>query len=84
MTNYAVELAKIALDIKAIKLSLEHPFKWASGFFMPIYNDNRLLLQDAGHRKLVARGFEELLRAHAISYDAIAGTATAGISPATT
>lgn len=84
MTNYGVELAKIALEIKAIKLSPEHPFQWASRYFMPIYNDNRLLLQDAGHRRLVAEGFEHLIKTHSIPFDGIAGIATAGISPATT
>ncbi|MBI2146115.1 orotidine 5'-phosphate decarboxylase [Candidatus Woesearchaeota archaeon] len=84
MTDYAVELAKIALEIKAIKLSPQHPFRWASGFYMPIYNDNRMLLGNPAHRQLVARGFQHLIQESKIPYTLIAGTSTAGISPGTT
>src|SRR3989338_966104 len=84
MVDYGTELAKIALKIGAIKLNTEVPFKWASGYFMPIYNDNRLLLGDAKHRQLVAEGLEHVIKTHQIPYDIIAGTSTAGISPATT
>ncbi|MBI4148123.1 orotidine 5'-phosphate decarboxylase [Candidatus Woesearchaeota archaeon] len=84
MTEYGTELAKIALNIKAIKLNPKHPFKWASGFFMPIYNDNRLLLGKPVHRQFVAEGFEHIIRTNKIPYDLIGGTSTAGISPGTT
>ncbi len=84
MTNYGIELAKIALQIKAIKLSPKQPFQWASGFWMPIYNDNRLLLSSAAYRSLVAEGFEQVIREKRICCDSIAGTSTAGISPGTT
>ncbi len=84
MVDYGVELANIALEIKAVKLDTKNPFQWASGYFMPIYNDNRLLLGDAKHRQLVAEGLEHIIRTHQIPYDIIAGTSTAGISPGTT
>ena len=82
--DYGYELAKIALDVGAIKLRPNDPFTWASGYRMPIYNDNRLLLGSASHRALVAEGFEYLIGARGIRVDVIAGTATAGIPPATT
>jgi orotate phosphoribosyltransferase len=82
--TYSRELAKIALDIGAIKLDPEKPFTWASGYRMPIYNDNRLLLGNADHRLLVAEGFRSILQKEDIPVDVIAGTATAGIVPATT
>ena len=50
---------------------------------MPIYNDNRLLLGSAEHRALVAQGFVSLIETHSIKPEVIAGTATAGIPPAT-
>lgn len=84
LTNYSKELARIALKIGAIKISPEKPFTWASGFKMPIYNDNRLLLGNADHRMLVAEGFQSILSAGQIEADVVAGTATAGIPPATT
>ncbi len=84
MIDYARELAKIALRIGAIKLNPEKPFRWASGYYMPIYNDNRLLLGKAEHRQLVSEGLEHLLKTQQIPVDIIAGTSTAGISPGTT
>ena len=82
--TYAKELAKVALDLGAIKLDPEKPFTWASGYRMPIYNDNRLLLGNADHRLLVAEGFRSILQKENIAIDVVAGTATAGIVPATT
>jgi len=84
MKDYAKELAEIALEIKAIKLSPEDPFTWASGYRMPIYNDNRLLLGNYKHRALIAEGFAQLIKTENIALDVVAGTATAGISPGTT
>ena len=82
--DYGKLIAKAGLDINAIKLSPNDPFTWASGFRMPIYNDNRMFLFFPEYRKLLAEGFENLLQTQEISYDIIAGTSTAGISPATT
>lgn len=82
--TYAKSLAEIALKIGAIKINPEHPFTWASGYKMPIYNDNRLLLCKSDYRMLVAEGFQSILTAGEIAVDVVAGTATAGIPPATT
>jgi orotate phosphoribosyltransferase len=84
INNIAEKLARISLEIGAIKFSPDQPFKWASGHQMPIYNDNRLLLGNSAHRTLVAKGFQELLKARSAQFDVIAGTATAGIPHATT
>ncbi len=83
MTTVANELARISLKIGAIKLSLETPFTWASGYRMPVYNDNRLLMGDFQHRMVVANGFKAIIDDHSLKFDLVAGTATAGISPAT-
>lgn len=84
MTEIARELARTALKINAIKLRPKYPFLWASGFRMPIYNDNRMFLGDYDHRKLISQGFVELIQSHGIKPEVIAGTATAGIPPGTT
>ena len=81
--NYSKEIAKLTLSTGAIKLDPENPFLWASGYRMPIYNDNRLLLGNSKHRQLIAEGFRSILNNKNISIDVIAGTATAGIAPAT-
>ena len=82
--NVAETLARISLKIGAIKFSPDQPFTWASGYKMPIYNDNRLLLGNAGHRTLITQGFQDLLKKCAAKIEVIAGTATAGIPHATT
>jgi len=82
--DYERQIAKAGLDIKAIKLRPDNPFTWASGFRMPIYNDNRMFLFYPEHRNLLAKGFEKILQSENIPYDVIAGTSTAGIPPATT
>jgi orotate phosphoribosyltransferase len=78
------ELAKIALDIGAVKINAEKPYKWASGYFMPVYNDNRLLLGNADHRRIIGDGLSEIIQSKKLRTDVIAGTATAGIPHATT
>lgn len=40
----AVKTANYLLQINAIKLNLENPFSWASGWKSPIYCDNRVTL----------------------------------------
>jgi orotate phosphoribosyltransferase len=80
----AESIARVALEIGAIRINAQQPFTWASGYKMPIYNDNRLLLGNAQNRTLVAKGFQGLLKKCSINVEVIAGTATAGIPHATT
>ena len=40
----AKKTAELLLQIKAIKLSPNDPFTWASGWNSPIYCDNRITL----------------------------------------
>ena len=85
MSNeHGKELAEVALDIRAIKLNPDDPFQWASGYRMPIYNDNRLFLGSYEYREIIANGFLDLIEDEGIEWRRIAGTSTAGISPATT
>jgi len=80
--DYGKEIAKAGLNINAIKLRPNAPFTWASGYRMPIYNDNRMFLFFPEHRKLIREGFTNLIKD--IPYEVIAGTSTSGIPPATT
>lgn len=84
LENNAKTLAGVSLTIGAIKLNPEKPFKWASGYFMPIYNDNRLLLAKAPHRRMVCDYLADIIGYYEIRPDVVAGTATAGIPHATT
>ena len=82
--NDSSKLSRMALESGAIRLSPEKPFTWASGYKMPIYNDNRLLLGKAEYRSFIAQIFAKYSEASVDNVDVIAGTATAGIPHATT
>ncbi len=82
--SYEIEIAKAGLEINAVKLSPDNLFTRASVFIMPIYNDNRMFLFHPKHRVLLANGFEDILESEDLSFEVVAGTSTAGISPATT
>lgn len=72
------EVAKKLLQIKAIKLSPQKPFTWASGWTSPIYCDNRTILSFPEIRSFIMDQFV-LLSGTFSAFDAVAGVATAGI-----
>lgn len=76
-------IASYALDLGAVKFSFDKPFQWASGYFMPIYNDNRLLLSSALIRRTVVEALVALLKENKISPTCIGGVPTAGLPWAT-
>ena len=78
MKNTSTELAKYLLQIKAIKLSPQNPFTWASGIKSPIYCDNRIILSHPKVRTFVINAMVEKAKNFA-PFDIIAGVATAGI-----
>ena len=80
----SAKLSRMALESGAIRLSPEKPFTWASGYKMPIYNDNRLLLGKEEYRSFISQIFAKYSNASIEKLDVIAGTATAGIPHATT
>ena len=77
--NIASEVAKQLLQIKAIKLSPQKPFTWASGILSPIYCDNRITLSHPRVRQLIKSGLAEKSKEFG-NFDAVAGVATAGIA----
>jgi orotate phosphoribosyltransferase len=81
--SVAQQLAKISLEIGAIKINPKNPFTWASGYQMPLYNDNRMLLGNASHRTLIAEGMQAIIQKENVRVDTVAGVATAGIPHAT-
>ncbi|MEM9918255.1 MAG: orotate phosphoribosyltransferase [Bacteroidota bacterium] len=78
-TKIAAEVAQKLLQIKAIKLSPQNPFTWASGLKSPIYCDNRIVLSHPDIRRIVLEGLIEISEAFR-PFDVIAGVATAGIA----
>ncbi len=77
--NIAAEIAKRLLQIKAIKLSPQKPFTWASGILSPIYCDNRIVLSHPEVRDFVKKCLIEKSKDFS-NFDAVAGVATAGIA----
>lgn len=75
----ALNVAQQLLQIKAIKLSPQNPFTWASGMRSPIYCDNRVALSHPVVRNLLIDGFLEAVRHYYHHIEVIAGVATAGI-----
>ncbi len=82
--NFGAKIAEKAFQCGAIKLSPEKPFTWASGYKMPIYNDNRRLLAFPEMRKTICEAFSALTQAVGFTPDWIAGVATGGIPHGTT
>lgn len=75
-------IAKILLDIKAVTLSPENPYTWASGIKSPIYCDNRLVLSYPRERSEVESSLVKLIKNEYEDVEYIMGTATAGIGHA--
>ncbi len=75
-------VAKNLLRIKAVFLSPEKPFTWASGIKSPIYCDNRLILSDPEARKVVENAIAATVEREFPEAEALMGTSTAGIAHA--
>ena len=77
--SIAKDIAKDLLQIKAIKLSPQNPFTWASGIKSPIYCDNRMTLSYPEIRQKVKNELALLAKTFD-GVEAISGVATAGIA----
>ena len=73
------KIAKRLLEIKAVFLSPDEPFTWASGIKSPIYCDNRLTLSYPEIRTEIETAIAETVKAKYPEAEALAGTSTAGI-----
>ncbi|MFW3652853.1 orotate phosphoribosyltransferase [Vagococcus fluvialis] len=73
------EIAEKLLEIKAVALSPNEPFTWASGMKSPIYCDNRLTMSFPEVRRAITKGLAEKIKTDFPDVEVIAGTATAGI-----
>ena len=73
------QIASKLLEIEAIKLNLENPFTWASGWRSPIYCDNRLSLSYPKIRTMIKIALSKAILEKFSEVEAIAGVATAGI-----
>ncbi|HRY98471.1 MAG TPA: orotate phosphoribosyltransferase [Bacteroidales bacterium] len=76
----ALAAAEFLLQIKAIKLSPDKPFTWASGMRSPIYCDNRKILSYPRIRTFVRQEMARIISEEFGTPDVIAGVATGGIA----
>src|SRR5665213_351088 len=72
-------IAEKLLQINAIKLSIDKPFTWASGWKSPIYCDNRKSLSFPFTRDFIKSEMCNVIFQSFENADMIAGVATAGI-----
>ncbi|MCX6258586.1 MAG: orotate phosphoribosyltransferase [Bacteroidia bacterium] len=80
MNDTASIIAEHLLHIKAVKLSPDRPFTWASGWLSPIYCDNRKILSYPETREIVKNAFVKLIREEFPGTGMIAGIATGAIA----
>lgn len=83
-TEALKKIARAIITRGPLTVTPEKPVRWASGYFMPIYLDNRCLLGHSDIRKIIAETFAGIITRSGEHYDAIAGVATGGIPHATT
>ncbi len=74
------EIAKSLLDIKAVTLRPDEPFKWASGWLSPIYCDNRRILSYPELRENACRRMADIITEKFPDAEVIAGVATGAIA----
>ena len=75
----ASRTAELLLQINAIKLRPENPFKWASGWNSPIYCDNRIILSYPAIRNYIREEMSKQVEALYGKPNIIAGVATGAI-----
>ncbi len=76
------EIARALLSIRAVFLSPDKPFTWASGIKSPVYCDNRLILGYPQVRDKVEHAIAESVKKFYPAAQALMGTSTAGIAHA--
>ena len=73
-------IAEKLLQINAIKLNVDQPFTWASGWKSPIYCDNRKVLSFPYIRDFIKSEMCNVIFQEFAGADLLAGVATAGIA----
>jgi len=62
MGETAEQVARILLEINAITLNYQKPYRYASGILSPIYCDNRLLMSYPEKRRKIIDFFSEAIK----------------------
>ncbi len=80
MEKTGKQIAEKLLQIKAIKLEPANHFTWASGWYSPIYCDNRKTLSYPEVRNFIKNEFLKAIEENFSDIDVIAGVATGAIA----
>lgn len=80
MNNTQVEVARLLLQINAVKVQPDQPFTWASGWKSPIYCDNRKILSFPEARAFIRDNFSTIIAEMYPDAEVIAGVATGAIA----
>ena len=73
-------IAEKLLQVGAVKLNVNNPFTWASGWKSPIYCDNRKILSYPYIRDFIKSEMSNLIFENYAEAEMVAGVATAGIA----
>lgn len=75
------KVAQTLLEVRAVTINSEQPFKYTSGILSPIYTDNRLLISYPEKWKYIIDSFITIITCiiRLENFDVLAGTATSGI-----
>jgi len=76
----AAKVAEFLLQINAVKLQPDNPFKWAAGWNSPIYCDNRKILGHPNIRNYIKDEFIDMINQLDTMPTCISGVATGGIA----
>jgi len=80
MGSNEMAVAEKLLQVKAVKINLQQPYTWASGWKSPIYCDNRKLLSHPFIRDFFKSELSSVLFEKFADAEGLAGVATAGIA----
>lgn len=79
MEELHTRVARALLEINAVGFSPDKPITFKSGILSPVYVDNRILPFHPVQWHAVIEGFENLVSAEGLIFDALAGVAVGGI-----
>lgn len=69
----------LLLEVGAVRVSADQPFRLTSGRLSPVYFDCRQLISDPAAMSIIGGMYQWLLSHYSIPFDAIAGGESAGI-----
>lgn len=73
------KVARILLELNAVTLNPNKPYRYASGMLSPVYTDCRVIIAYPEKRKEVRDLYIEAISGSGVEFEIVAGTATAGI-----